>query len=89
MERRDAILLLDKIVAKFCCEIEDVVDYDEYSSKELAPVVQAYVPAHLALLALMKEEVEDPFDCDKYDDDEEDNDNIEDISCNNNGFETE
>jgi hypothetical protein len=58
-ERERAIVTLYNAVRRFRADIEKISEYAGYPDTEDAAILQAYVPAQLALLDLMKEESEE------------------------------
>jgi hypothetical protein len=61
-ERDRAITTLYNTVRKFRNELNRQADYAGFADEESAALLQAYVPAQLALLQLMKEESEEMND---------------------------
>lgn len=58
-ERERAITTLYNTVRRFRSELNRQADYAGFADEESAELLQAYVPAQLALLQLMKEESEE------------------------------
>lgn len=61
-ERDRAITTLYNTVRKFRNELNRQADYACFADEESTALLQAYVPAQLALLQLMKEESEEMND---------------------------
>lgn len=62
-EREAAIIMLESIVTKYRLELNRQAEtYNQFVDEESAVLIQAYVPAQLALLKLMKEESEENGD---------------------------
>lgn len=61
-ERERAIITLYNTVRRFRGELNRQADYAGFADEESAALLQAYVPAQLALLQLMKEESEEMND---------------------------
>ncbi len=58
-ERERAIVTLYNTVRRFRSVLDTQVEYTGFVDDESAKLLQAYVPAQLALLRLMKEESEE------------------------------
>jgi len=58
-ERERAIVTLYNTVRRFRSALDTGAEYEGFVDDETATVLQAYVPAQLALLKLMKEESEE------------------------------
>lgn len=58
-ERERAIVTLYNTVRRFRKALDTGAEYAGFADEETAAVLQAYVPAQLALLQLMKEESEE------------------------------
>lgn len=58
-ERERAIVTLYNTVRRFRSVLDAQADYTGFVDEESAAIMQAYVPAQLALLRLMKEESEE------------------------------
>ena len=58
-ERTDAIITLQNITGKFGAAIDEAAMCTDFVDTETAALVQAYVPAQMALLHLMKEEIDE------------------------------
>ena len=58
-ERERAVVTLYNTVRRFLAELDRQAEYERFADEEAAALMQAYVPAQLALLQLMKEESEE------------------------------
>ena len=58
-ERERAVVTLYNTVRRFRAELDRQAEYERFADEEAAALMQAYVPAQLALLQLMKEESEE------------------------------
>ena len=58
-ERERAVVTLYNTVRRFRAELDRQAEYERFTDEEAAALMQAYVPAQLALLQLMKEESEE------------------------------
>lgn len=58
-ERERAIVTLYNTVRRFRAELDRQAEYERFADEESAALLQAYVPAQLAVLQLMKEESEE------------------------------
>ena len=58
-ERERAVVTLYNTVRRFHAELDRQAEYERFADEEAAALMQAYVPAQLALLQLMKEESEE------------------------------
>ncbi len=58
-ERERAAVTLYNTVRRFRAELDRQAEYERFADDESAALLQAYVPAQLALLQLMKEESEE------------------------------
>ena len=58
-ERERAVVTLYNTVRRFREELDRQAKFESFADEETAALLQAYVPAQLALLQLMKEESEE------------------------------
>lgn len=58
-ERERAVVTLYNTVRRFRAELDRQAEYERFADEEAAALMQAYVPAQLALLQFMKEESEE------------------------------
>ena len=58
-ERERAVVTLYNTVRRFRAELDRQAEYERFADEETAALLQANVPAQLALLQLMKEESEE------------------------------
>ena len=58
-ERERAVVTLYNTVRRFREELDRQAKFESFADEETAALLQAYIPAQLALLQLMKEESEE------------------------------